>query len=108
MKELEKRISAPVKELMGKDPESESFIENILLQNRLLELQVKELESEVKKLERANKDLRKLVEKIIGPMKKDRLPIIRIRTIRSSEPQKPRKSRPYPQRRLADQAKGSR
>ena len=95
MEELEKRIPAPVKELMGKCPESKTFIENILLQNRLLELQVKELESEVKKLERTNKDFRKLVEKIIGPVKNDRLPIIRIRTIRSSEPQKPRKSRPY-------------
>ena len=54
--ELEKRIPAPIKELMGKYPELRSFIENILLQNRLLELQVHELESGVKKLERPTKN----------------------------------------------------
>lgn len=94
MEDLEKRIPAPVKELMGKCPELKSFIENILLQNRLLELQVHELESGIRKLEHSNKELRKLLEKFLGPVKNGKLPVIRIRTIRSSNT-KPQKSRPY-------------
>jgi hypothetical protein len=87
-------IPDDVRKLMGEHPELRSFIENILLQNRLLELQVHELELGMKKLEHANKELRKLLEKLMGPVRKGKLPVIRIRTIRRTN-RNPRKSRPY-------------
>lgn len=86
MKNLQIEIPDVIRKLMGEDPEVRSFIDSILLE-------IHQLEARVQKLERDNLELRKLLRKLLGPIKNGNEPIIRIRTIRGSN--KHKKPRPY-------------
>lgn len=93
---LQSEIPEVIRRQMDEHPELRSFVESLLLKIRLLEEMNRQLEARVQKLERSNKELRKLIEKLLGPLDKDRLPVIRIRTIKGSNG-RPKKSRPYHQ-----------
>ena len=85
-----------VQKLMSEHPDVRSFVESVesvLLENRLLDDMNHQLEARVQKLERDILELQRLLEKLLGPAKKGKDPIIRIRTIRGSSEHK--KPRPY-------------